>query len=98
LNQWEKNVLGQNFNVHLLLGEEELYSIMKSLLPMDLNGINWRIRHVQRSLAKHNYKIFRHNVVATLKIISTHHYDQPKRRRQLKDSNIMSHKPWLCGT
>jgi hypothetical protein len=43
---------------------------------MDLNGINWGIRHVQGSLAKHNYKIFRSNVVATLKIISAHHYDQ----------------------
>jgi hypothetical protein len=47
----EIKALGQNFNVHLLLGEEEFYSIVKSLLPMDLNGVNWRIRHVQGSLA-----------------------------------------------
>jgi hypothetical protein len=94
----EKNALGQNFNVHLFLGEEEFDSIVKSLLPMDLNGDNWGIRHVQGSLAKHNNKFFRHNVVVTFKIISTHHYDQQRRRKQLKDCNTMSHKPWLCGT
>jgi hypothetical protein len=42
----EKNALGQNFNVHLFLGKEEFDSIVKSLLPMDLNGDNWGIRHV----------------------------------------------------
>jgi hypothetical protein len=55
IDPMEKKALGQNFNVHLLLGEEELYSIIKSLLPMDLNGVNWGLRHVQGSLAKQKF-------------------------------------------
>ncbi len=48
--------------------------------------MNWGIKHVLASLARHNYKIPRRNVVATLRIISTYYYDQQRRRGQFKRS------------
>jgi hypothetical protein len=43
---------------------------------MDLNGMNWGIKHVQESLAKPNYRIPRHDVIIALRIISAYHCDQ----------------------
>lgn len=68
--------LGQNFNVYLHLGEEELSSIINSLFLMDLNGMNRGIKHVQESLARHNYKIPKHDLIISLRIILAYHYDQ----------------------
>jgi len=53
---------------------------------MHLNGMNWGIRNVLASLAKHNYKIPRRNVATALRIISTYYYDQQRTRRQFKRS------------
>jgi hypothetical protein len=68
--------LGQKYYVYLHLGKEELSSIINSLFLMDLNGMNWGIKHVQESLARHNYKIPKHDVIIALRIILAYHYDQ----------------------
>jgi hypothetical protein len=67
--------LGQNINVHLHLRKEELSSIINSLFLMDLNGMNWGIKHVQESLARPNYRIPRDDVIIASRIISAYHYD-----------------------
>jgi hypothetical protein len=38
------------------------------------------------SLARHNYKIPKHNIAVALRIISTYYYDQKRRRRQFRIS------------
>ncbi len=45
--------------------------------------MNWGIRHVLATLARHNYKILRHNVAIALRFISTYYYDQQKKEKAI---------------
>jgi len=53
--------------------------------------MNWGIRHVLASLARHNYKILKRNVATALRFISTYYYDQQKRRRQFRRLQYNAH-------
>jgi hypothetical protein len=58
---------------------------------MELNGMNWEIRHVLASLARHHYKIPRCNVVDILKSFQHIIMINKEGEGNLKDHSTMSH-------
>lgn len=79
---WQK-VLGKNFSVYDHTNVEKLSTIIKYMLPVHQNGVNWGIRQVKATFSRCHLCIPTCQMVVALKIILGFHYDPKKWTRHL---------------